>query len=222
MVSYTRFISGSDQQDMTAGTSDNSLDALLNLARGGDDMALERLFQLYRSYLVTLARPQICRRLQGKIDASDLAQEAMLEAHRCFNQFRGASVPEFAGWLRGILAHRLAHHARHFLNAKARDANLERSLARELDNASSLLDRGLIGPDSTPSEVAAKRESNLLLADALEALPDDYRQAIFLRHFEGLSFADVAVSMARSVDSVEKLWVRALARLRREMRETDA
>jgi RNA polymerase sigma-70 factor, ECF subfamily len=77
-----------------------------------------------------------------------------------------------------------------------------------------------VGPDSTPSQVAAKRESSLLLADALEALPDDYRQAIFLRHFEGLSFADVAASMARSVDSVEKLWVRALARLRREMRET--
>jgi RNA polymerase sigma-70 factor, ECF subfamily len=204
---------------MNSGTSKERLESLLELAQSGDEPALERLFLLYRSYLVTLARPQIRRRLQGKVDASDLAQETMLEAHQCFAQFRGASMPEFAGWLRGILAHRLAHHARHFLDAKARDANLERSLAVELDNASSILDRGLVGPDSSPSEVAARHESNLLLSDALEVLPDDYRQVIFLRHFEGLSFADVAKTMERSVDSVEKLWVRALARLRREMRE---
>jgi RNA polymerase sigma-70 factor, ECF subfamily len=121
---------------MASGARDESPDALLNRARHGDDTALERLFQLYRAYLVTLARPQIRRRLQGKVDASDLAQETMLEAHRCFTQFRGASMLEFAGWLRGILAHRLAQHARHFLDAKARDANLEQSLALELDNAS--------------------------------------------------------------------------------------
>jgi RNA polymerase sigma-70 factor (ECF subfamily) len=55
----------------------------------------------------------------------------------------------------------------------------------------------------------------------MEALPDDYRQVIFLRHFEGLSFAEVATSMERSIDSVEKLWIRGLARLRSEMRESD-
>lgn len=206
---------------MTSGTSKAQLESLLDMAQRGDEVALERLFLMYRSYLVTLARPQIRRRLQGKVDASDLAQEAMLEAHCCFAQFRGTSMPEFAGWLRGILAHRLAHHARRFLDAKARDANLERSLAVELDNASSILDHGLVGPDSSPSEAAARRESNLLLTDALEVLPDDYRQVIFLRHFEGLSFAEVAATMERTVDSVEKLWVRALARLRREMRDTN-
>src|SRR5262245_47273526 len=153
---------------MDSGTSKEKLESLLELAQQGNETALERLFLLYRSYLVTLARPQIRRRLQGKVDASDLAQEAMLEAHRCFAQFRGASMPEFAGWLRGILAHRLAHHARRFLDAKARDANLERSLAVELENASSILDHGLVGPDSSPSEVAARHESNLLLSDALE------------------------------------------------------
>jgi RNA polymerase sigma-70 factor (ECF subfamily) len=207
---------------MSTNLSRDNVQSLLELAQRGDGVALEQLFVLYRSYLVTLARPQIHRRLQGKVDASDLAQEAMLEAHRCFAQFRGASTPEFAGWLRGILAHRLAHHLRHYFDAQARDAKLERSLVVELGNASSVLDLGLVNKDESPSQIAVARESSLLIADALESLPDDYRQVIFLRHFEGLSFAEVAESMGRSVDSVEKLWMRALARLRRNVKETHA
>src|SRR5438552_4002977 len=126
---------------MNAETSGENVQALLELAQQGDDAALEQLFVLYRSYLVTLARSQIHRRLQGKVDASELAQESMLEALRCFTQFRGTSTSEFAGWLRGILAHRLARHLRHYFDVDARDAKLERSLAVELDNASSILDR---------------------------------------------------------------------------------
>jgi RNA polymerase sigma-70 factor (ECF subfamily) len=207
---------------MPTETSAENLQSLLELARQGDDAALQQLFLLYRSYLVTLARPQIHRRLQGKVDASDLAQESLLEAHRCFTQFRGTSTPEFAGWLRSILAHRLARHLRHFFDAQARDAKLEHSLVDELDNASSILDGGLADQGDSPSEIAVARESNLMIADALESLPEDYRQVIFLRHFEGLSFAQVAESMHRSVDSVEKLWMRALARLRRNVKESHA
>ncbi len=54
----------------------------------------------------------------------------------------------------------------------------------------------------------------LQLAGALEELPEDYRQVIVLRHVEGLPFAEVAKLMDRSVDSVEKLWVRGLAKLK--------
>ena len=53
-----------------------------------------------------------------------------------------------------------------------------------------------------------------MLADALARLPEDYREVIVLRHLQGLPFAEVAHRMERSVDSVEKLWIRALARLR--------
>jgi len=53
------------------------------------------------------------------------------------------------------------------------------------------------------------------LADALAKLPADYAELIVLRHLQGLPFAEVARRMGRSVDSVEKLWIRALARLRR-------
>jgi RNA polymerase sigma-70 factor (ECF subfamily) len=84
----------------------------------------------------------------------------------------------------------------------------------ELNNTSGALDRALAAAVSTPSEHAVRKEAGLLLADALEGLSDDYRQVIILRHLEALPFAQVAERMGKTVDSVEKLWVRALAKLR--------
>jgi RNA polymerase sigma-70 factor, ECF subfamily len=106
---------------------------------------------------------------------------------------------------------------RRYLGTKQRDARLEQALAVELNNTSCMLDRGLAAAISTPSEQAVKREASVQLANALEQLPEDYRQTIILRHLEGLPFAQVAERMGRTVDSVEKLWVRALARLRRDL-----
>ena len=62
-----------------------------------------------------------------------------------------------------------------------------------------------------------RREQGVLLADALDQLPEDYREAACLRHLEGLPFPEVARRMGRSQDSVEKLWMRGLARLRQIM-----
>ena len=62
---------------------------LLRQARAGSSPALGELLELYRSYLALLARVQIGQRLQGKVDAADLVQDAFLEAHRHFAQFRG-------------------------------------------------------------------------------------------------------------------------------------
>ncbi len=56
-----------------------------------------------------------------------------------------------------------------------------------------------------------------MLADALDRLPTDYREVIVLRHLEGIPFVEIASRMGRSEDSVQKLWVRGLARLRQEM-----
>jgi len=79
------------------------------------------------------------------------------------------------------------------------------------------LDRGLLDPRSSPSGQAVRRERAVLVAEALEKLPADYREVIVLRHFEGLTFPEIGRRMGRSLDSVEKLWVRGLARVRRLM-----
>ena len=193
------------------------LELFLHQARAGSGPALGQLLELYRNYLDLLARLRIGRRLQGKVDALDLVQETFLEAHRDFAQFRGTSEGELMAWLRQILARNLANLLRRYYGTQRRDIRLERDLAAELDKSSRALDRGLVQHQSTPSQQAARREQAVLLADALGRLPKDYQEVIILRHLEGLSFPEIARRMDRSLDSVEKLWARGLARLRRSM-----
>jgi RNA polymerase sigma-70 factor (ECF subfamily) len=195
------------------------LDELLAQARAGEAAALGQLLGRYRNYLTLLARQQIGPRLQGKVDASDLVQETFLAAHRNFVLFRGSGERELVGWLRQILVTQLALHVRRYLGTQRRDARLEQQLADALEQSSAVLDRGLVDPASSPSQRAARRERVVLLADALERLPADYRAVIVWRHLDGLPFADVAQRMGRSVESVKSLWARALARLRCTLRD---
>jgi RNA polymerase sigma-70 factor, ECF subfamily len=192
---------------------------LIHRARGGTGDALGQLLARYGNYLGLLARVQVGRRLQGKIDPADLVQETFLEAHRHFARFRGQSEPEAAAWLRQIMAGVLANQLRRYLGTQGRDVRMERELAGELDRSSQAFDRGLADPGPTPSKLAVGRERAVLLADALGRLPDDYREAIILRNLEELPFAEVAQRMSRSEDAVQKLWVRALARLRAALEE---
>src|SRR5262245_13698409 len=193
---------------------------LLRLARGDDGFALGQLLELYRGYLSLLARLQIGRRLQAKIDASDMVQEAFLEAHRHFGQFHGTTEAELIVWLRQILAARLAKLVRRYLGAQGRDVRLEQELAVALDESSQVLDQGFVMPQSSTSQRAARHEEAVRLANVLDQLPEDYRDVLILRHLEGLSFPEVARRMGRSLDSVKNLWARALARLRDSLEDS--
>jgi RNA polymerase sigma-70 factor (ECF subfamily) len=192
---------------------------LIEEARGGSESALGELFQPYAEYLRLLARVQIGRRMQSKVDPNDLVQETFLEAHRQITNFRGISESEFLAWLRSIMAGRLALVLRRYLGTRGRDVKLERELAAQLDESSQALDGGFVASHSSPSQHASRHEQAVLLAGALSRLPEDYREVIILRHIDTLSFADVARRMGRSQDSVQKLWVRALATLRRLLGE---
>jgi RNA polymerase sigma-70 factor (ECF subfamily) len=188
---------------------------LLHRARAGDNPALGQLLELYRAYLAVLARVQIGRRLQAKVDASDVVQEAFLGAYRDFPQFRGTTETEFRSWLRQVLASVLANLVRHYQGTQRRDVRLERQLALELEQSSLNLERSLIAPQSSPSQQAIRREQSVVLAEALGRLPEEWRELLILRHLEGLSFPEVARRLGRTVDSVKKQWPRALAGLRR-------
>ncbi len=187
---------------------------LLIDARAGDVATLGTLLESYRRYLTLLARVQIGQRLQRKADPADLVQETFLEAYRQFPNFRGTSEGQLVAWLRQLLAGSLANLLRRYLGTQGRDVRLEQEIEGALDQSSVLLDRGLIAPQSSPSQQAVGREQAVLLADALDQLSDDHREVLVLRHLEGLTFPEVAERMGRSLDSVEKLWMRGLVRLR--------
>jgi RNA polymerase sigma-70 factor (ECF subfamily) len=193
---------------------------LLRLAQAGDASVRGELLEGCRNYLTLLARLQISRRLQGKVDACDVVQDTFLKAHLHFGQFRGRTEAELLAWLRQILLASLLNLVRHYHVSQRRNVRLERDLAAELEQSSRDLDAALFAPQSSPSQQAARRERALLLADALARLPADYREVIVLRHLEGLTFPEVARRLGRSLDSVDKLWVRALGRLRRTLRGT--
>jgi RNA polymerase sigma-70 factor (ECF subfamily) len=193
---------------------------LLRAARDGDTTVLGQLLERYRNYLSLLARVQIGQRLQGKADELDLVQETFLEAHKNFHRFQGTSEPQFAAWLRQILAANMANLLRRYLGTQGRDIRLERDIAHAFDQSSMALDRAFVAAESSPSQQASRREQSVLLADALSELPADYREALVLRHLEGLTFPQVAERMGRSVDSVEKLWLRGITRLRKAVEGT--
>jgi RNA polymerase sigma-70 factor (ECF subfamily) len=193
---------------MTADTDPRIADAR------HDPERLGVLLETYRHYLRLLARVEIGKRLQGKIDASDVVQEAFLDAHRHFPAFRGHAEAQFAAWLREILAGTLSNQVRRFFGTQARDPRLEVNAA-DLDQSSYGLAQMLIDPGTSPSGHADRREQSLRVAEALGRLPDDYQTVLVLRHLEGLTFPEVARAMGKSVDSVEKLWLRGLTRLKK-------
>jgi RNA polymerase sigma-70 factor (ECF subfamily) len=189
-------------------------------AIAGNRDSLGALLEQYRHYLALLARLQLQRRIQSKLDPADVVQETFLRAHRCFGQFRGRSEGEFLGWLRQILASRMAELVRHYCGTRRRDVHLERELVTVLDESSYALGHQLVAPGSSPSQHAARREQAVILANALQQLPEHYREVIILHQLEDLSFPEVAERLGRTVDSVKNLWIRALARLRHLLRGT--
>src|SRR5262249_13822724 len=137
-----------------------------------------------------------------------------LKAHRHFDQFRGRSEAELAGWLRQILANNLADLVRRYRATEARQVGRERSLEELLDASSAALDQLLAGGGHSPSESAEGREMGVVLADALAELGEDHREVLVLRSLEARDWEEVARQMARSEGAVRMLWARALRQLR--------
>lgn len=187
-------------------------DRLIEQARRGDEAAREALLELYRNYLRLVARSLIGGALRVKLDASDLVQETFLKAHRDFGQFAGGSERELVAWLRQVLVRSLANQVKHH-RRQGRDHQRQESLERLLEQSSLKAQMALASQVPSPSEAASLREQSVLLADAVDRLPDDYREAFVLRTLEHIPFEEIAARMDRSVGAVRMLWARAVKRL---------
>jgi RNA polymerase sigma-70 factor (ECF subfamily) len=144
-------------------------------------------------------------RLRAKLDASDVVQQAILQAHERRDQFRGRTEGEWLAWLRAILANTLAAAGRRF-STEARDLRKERSLEAELEQ--------IAADQTSPSERAIRYEELLRLAHAVAQLPEDQRRVVELHHLKGLPVAEVAKLMGRSPPAVVGLLFRGLNKLR--------
>jgi RNA polymerase sigma-70 factor, ECF subfamily len=119
-------------------------------------------------------------------------------------------------WLRQILAHALAHEIRRYAGTQKRALDREISFDDRIAQTSQRLENILAATGTSPTRNAAMKDERVLLA-SVERLPEDYREVLVLRHFEGLSHDEIARRMNRNSGAVRMLWVRALARLREEL-----
>jgi RNA polymerase sigma-70 factor (ECF subfamily) len=174
----------------------------------------------FRPYLLILARVRLDPRLRGKLDASDVVQQTLLEAHQGLSQFRGRAVGEQAAWLRQILARNLANAARDLGRAK-RDVARERSLEAALDESASRLECWLAAEQSSPSQQAERHERAVRLAEALATLPETQREAVVLRHWHGCSLAEIARQLDTTTTAVTGLLHRGLRNLRKQLQELE-
>lgn len=196
----------------------NSADAtdLLQRARDGDQAALNELFSRYRERLHRMVEIRLDRRLQARIDASDVIQEAYMDVVARLEEYlRDPRFPLFL-WLRLIVGERLMKLHRHHLGTQMRDAGVEVSLYRgALPTASSAaLAAQLLGKHTSPTQAAARAERMLRLQEALNTLDSVDREVLSLRNFEELTLAETAQVLGITESGAAKRYIRALQRLK--------
>jgi RNA polymerase sigma-70 factor, ECF subfamily len=189
---------------------------LLHRAGQGDQQALGDIFASHRSRLRRMVQLRLDRRLQGRLDPSDVLQEAYLEFARSLAEYLGnPQVPIFL-WLRLITGRKLQALHRHHLGTRARDAGREVSLHRgPLPEASSVsLAAQLLGRFTTPSQQAVRAELQIHIQEALNSMDPIDREVLALRHFEQLSNSETAQVLGLSEAAASNRFVRALKRLK--------
>src|SRR5947209_990712 len=209
--------------DAKPPTEPADCDALASRAAAGDEAALAELFGHYRKRLRQMVRLRLDRRLQGRIDPSDIIQDAYIDAARKIAEHggEGSELP-FYLWLRLVTGERLLRVHRQHLGAAMRDAGREISLHRgALPQASSAsLAAQLLGRITTASRVAARAELQLLLQETLNRMDPVDREVIALRHFEELSNDEAAGVLGLTRAAASKRYVRAMLRLKAALANT--
>ncbi len=209
---------------MGTGIDDVADRELLAKAAHGDSRSLRDLFTRYRSKLKRMVQLRLDARVQGRVDPSDVVQEAYLEvAQKLADYSREPTLP-FYLWLRLLTGQKLALAHRQHLGVQARDAGREISLYRGAYPAASsaALAARLIGKLTTPSQAAVKAELKIRIQDALNSMDAIDREVLTLRHFEQLSNAETAQVLGIKETAACNRYFRALERLRGILASTES
>jgi RNA polymerase sigma-70 factor (ECF subfamily) len=155
-------------------------------------------------------------RLQSRVDASDIIQEAYLEAWRRLSEYLGNPCTSFFLWLRFLVGQKVVTLHRHHLGRAMRDADREIALYRGAwpETSSAALAAQLLGHDTRPSQAAIRAELRIRLQEALNRMEPIDREVLALRHFEQLNRAETAQVLGVRESAVSKRYVRALKRLK--------
>jgi RNA polymerase sigma-70 factor (ECF subfamily) len=201
----------------TAMTENHSTsDDLIRRASSGDQEALAQVFALHRDRLRQMVRLRLDRRLQGRLDPSDVLQEAYLDFSRRLPDYARDPAMPFYLWLRFLTGQRLIDLHRQHLGTQMRDAGQEVSLYRgALPQASSAsLAAQLLGRLTSASRAAIRAETQIRVQEALNRMDPIDREVLALRHFEMLTNEETATVLGIRKSAASNRYVRALQRLK--------
>jgi RNA polymerase sigma-70 factor, ECF subfamily len=203
---------------MGTSATDNPDEALqLKRALEGDNQAWASLLAAYRPRLRRMVAIRLHPGLRGRIDPSDVLQDAFAEATaRLASYAEKSDLPLFL-WLRWLTGMRLKRIHREHFDVKGRDARREVSLRGDgtPGASSAALAEQLLGGDTRPSEAAARAERKRRVEVALEAIDPTDREVLVLRHFEELTNVEAARVLRITPAAASKRYVRALVELKR-------
>jgi RNA polymerase sigma-70 factor (ECF subfamily) len=193
----------------------------LERAAGGDPEGWRLLLAGHHDRLRRMVDLRLDPRLKGRIDPSDVLQEAYLEATQRLPEYLRQPDRPFYLWLRLVAGERLAKLHRHYLGTQMRDVGREVSLdgAAVPEASSAVLAGQLAAAGAQPGEEAAREEQRRRLQGVLDRMPAADREVLALRHYEEMSIAETALVLGVSEAAAAKRYLRALERLRQLLDE---
>ena len=186
-------------------------------AATGDQVLWGELLQEQRARLCKVVALRLDPRLQGRVDPSDVIQEAYLDAARRLPEYAREPEPmPFYLWLRFLVGQRILEQHRFHLGAQGRDAGREVSLYRGPmpEATSAAIAAQLLGRQTSPSQAAIRAERKLRLQEALNRMDPIDREVLVLRHYEQLTNAEAALVLGLDKSAASKRYARALIRLK--------
>jgi RNA polymerase sigma-70 factor (ECF subfamily) len=164
-----------------------------------------------------MIRLRLDRRLSGRVDASDVLQQAYLDVRQRIAEYaRDPAALPFPLWLRLIAGQRLTDVHRHHLGSQMRDGGQEVSLHRgPFPQASPIaLAAQLLGQMTSARQAAIPAEHKLIVQEAPNGMDPLDREVLALRHFEHLANDETAVVLSLSKSAASNRYIRAWRRLK--------
>lgn len=195
--------------------NDSSENQLIERATMGDELAVKALFEQHRGRLLRMVAVRMDPRVATRIDASDVVQESLWEAHEKLSQYAATRPLPLYPWLRQITWQRLMHaHERH-LYAMRRSVTREHPQGLTLSHDSVFcLAEQLVGDGTSPSRGAMREELQARIRSALSDLPPRDGEVLVMRYLEQMSVCEIAASLQISENAVRMRQLRALQKLR--------
>jgi RNA polymerase sigma-70 factor (ECF subfamily) len=181
--------------------------ALVRRCAAGEQAACAELVAGHERMVYQLA----LHLLGDRDEALDLSQEVFLRVFRTIHSFRGQSA--LRTWIYRIVINQARNRQRWW---RRRHRNDQVSLDQHVRDHG---EPPQLSDGASPERVLARKELAAQLWAALETLPFDQRTVIVLREIDGLSYEDIAYSLAVAVGTVKSRLTRARQALRRQLRE---